>query len=71
LPGVSGEEVARAVSRKCLSVPVILLTGWSDQLRDEAKPIEGVTCVLGKPVTIKALAETIGRTVSAARGTRP
>jgi signal transduction histidine kinase/CheY-like chemotaxis protein len=63
LPGVSGEEVARAVARKCPSVPVILLTGWSDQLRDEAKPIEGVTCILGKPVTIKALADTISQTV--------
>jgi signal transduction histidine kinase/ActR/RegA family two-component response regulator len=61
LPGVSGEEVARTVARRTPRVPVILLTGWSDQLRNEAKPLEGVTCVLGKPVTIKTLADTINQ----------
>jgi hypothetical protein len=39
--------------------PVILLTGWSDQLRDEAYSLEGVTCILGKPVKLHTLASTL------------
>jgi signal transduction histidine kinase/ActR/RegA family two-component response regulator len=69
LPGVSGEEVARTVARRSPAVPVVLLTGWSDQLRNEAKPLEGVTCVLGKPVTIKTLADTISQVCPKSRVT--
>jgi signal transduction histidine kinase/CheY-like chemotaxis protein len=64
LPGMSGEEVARTVSRHSPQLPVILLTGWSDQLRDDSQPLEGVRQVLGKPVTLQTLAtalETVGR----------
>jgi hypothetical protein len=43
---------------------VVLLTGWSDQLHNEAKPLEGVTRVLGKPITIKTLAETLSELCS-------
>jgi signal transduction histidine kinase/CheY-like chemotaxis protein len=59
LPGMSGEEVARSVARQSPETPVILLTGWSGQLRDEGEPLEGVTCVLGKPVKLQTLAHTL------------
>jgi CheY-like chemotaxis protein len=55
LPGMSGEEVARAIAGKSPATPVILLTGWSHQLREAGKPLEGVSRVLGKPVTLEAL----------------
>ncbi|TMQ32488.1 MAG: response regulator [Planctomycetota bacterium] len=57
LPGMSGEEVARAIAQQAPGMPVILLTGWSNQLRDEAKNIQGITRVLGKPVTLDALSK--------------
>jgi signal transduction histidine kinase len=59
LPGASGEEVARSVARLSPNTPVILLTGWSDQLRDQSQPLEGVTCILGKPVKLQTLAGTL------------
>jgi signal transduction histidine kinase/CheY-like chemotaxis protein len=59
LPGVSGEEVARTVARRSPETPVILLTGWSDQLRDEAQPLEGVARILGKPVKLNTLASAL------------
>jgi signal transduction histidine kinase/CheY-like chemotaxis protein len=59
LPGASGEEVARTVSRAAPGTPVVLLTGWSDQLKDESQSLEGVTRILGKPITLKALDATL------------
>src|SRR5262249_9611178 len=59
LPGASGEEVARAIAKQNPQTPVVLLTGWADQLHAEAKPLEGVARVLGKPVTIQSLQDTL------------
>jgi CheY-like chemotaxis protein len=59
LPGISGEELARTIARKSPATPVILLTGWSSQLKDEAQSLPGVTNILGKPITISTLSSSI------------
>jgi len=59
LPDLSGEEVARTVAERSPGTPVVLLTGWADQIVNEARPMPGVSQVLGKPVTIERLAETL------------
>jgi signal transduction histidine kinase len=59
LPGGSGEDVARAVVRQSPRTPVILLTGWSSQLQNDEQQVEGVAQILGKPVTLKALADAL------------
>jgi signal transduction histidine kinase/CheY-like chemotaxis protein len=59
LPDINGEEVARQVVARSPQTPVILLTGWADQVKSEAKPVAGVKHVLGKPVTLSTLASTL------------
>jgi CheY-like chemotaxis protein len=59
LPGISGEDVARSVVESSPDTPVVLLTGWADQLRAEADSLVGVTRILSKPVTLDALAKTL------------
>ncbi len=59
LPGVSGEEVARLVAQRAPATPVVLLTGWADQVRAERGSLEGVACILGKPVTLDTLGATL------------
>jgi CheY-like chemotaxis protein len=59
LPGASGEELARAVADKAPGTPVVLLTGWADQLQGDAGVMEGVTRILSKPVTMQTLAATL------------
>ncbi len=63
LPDISGEEVVRAVTARAPGIPILLLTGWADQIGNEARAVPGVSRVLGKPVTIERLAETL-RTLS-------
>jgi signal transduction histidine kinase len=64
LPGMSGEELAQTIARKSPATPVILLTGWSSQLKDEAQPLAGVTNILGKPITIGTLSSSIAAVCS-------
>jgi CheY-like chemotaxis protein len=59
LPDINGEEVARQIVARSPQTPVILLTGWADQVKSEAKPVAGVKHVLGKPVTLSTLASTL------------
>lgn len=59
LPGMSGAELARTVQQRAPGTPVVLLTGWGEQLQAENRQIEGVVEILAKPVTIKKLATTL------------
>src|SRR5262249_9038884 len=59
LPGVRGEEVAREIARRKPGTPVVLLTGWAEQIKADPKPMEGVTKVIGKPITLQSLANAL------------
>jgi CheY-like chemotaxis protein len=59
LPGINGEELARQVSERSPQTPVVLLTGWADQIKSETKPVAGVKHILGKPVTLSSLANAL------------
>jgi CheY-like chemotaxis protein len=64
LPGVSGLEVARQVSRQHPGTPVILVTGWSTPLRAEELAEAGVTEVVNKPFRIEQLTAVVRAVVS-------
>jgi signal transduction histidine kinase/CheY-like chemotaxis protein len=59
LPGMNGEEVARAISQRAPGTPVILLTGWADQIDAGIRKVAGVSRVLAKPIKLNTLAETL------------
>jgi signal transduction histidine kinase len=59
LPGVSGEEIARQIAERAPEVPVVLLTGWADQMKADKKLVPGVKYILAKPITLSTLANTL------------
>lgn len=63
LPDGSGEEVVRTAARLRPGTPVVLLTGWADQM---ARKPDGVARLLGKPVTLDTLARTLAEVAAAA-----
>jgi len=67
MPEVDGREVIANVRRFSPATPIILLTGWGQQVTDAAHPLQ-VDRLLGKPPRIRelraALAELTGRRVT-------
>jgi signal transduction histidine kinase/CheY-like chemotaxis protein len=65
LPGPNGEEMARRVAERSPPTPVVLLTGWADQLHADKRSIPGVSRILAKPVTLDTLAAALAGVVPA------
>jgi signal transduction histidine kinase len=65
MPEMNGEQTARFIKQVNHDIPVILLTGFSGQIDDNAKPAE-VDVVLNKPITLETLRRTISKVVYAA-----
>jgi PAS domain S-box-containing protein len=61
MPGLDGWEVARQVKLHAPTLPVILLTGWADQLQANGDGPTGVDLILAKPVSLEQLRGAIGR----------
>jgi signal transduction histidine kinase len=63
LPGANGEEMARRVAARSPATPVILLTGWADQLQAEKRSLSGIARILSKPVTLETLGSTLASVI--------
>jgi signal transduction histidine kinase/CheY-like chemotaxis protein len=59
LPDGSGEEMARRVAASSPGTPVVLLTGWAEQLLAENRSIPGIARILSKPVALDTLAAAL------------
>jgi PAS domain S-box-containing protein len=63
MPGMSGWEVASAIKAKDPRVPVIMLTGWGDQLPRELIESSGIDRVVAKPVGFEELMGVISAVI--------
>jgi len=59
LPGPSGWDVSRAVKERAPDMPVVLMSGWDIDGKDEEITKSGISRVLTKPVAMKDLLSTI------------
>jgi signal transduction histidine kinase len=59
MPGLTGTQLAKAVKEKSRGTPVILLTGFGDDMRSGGENPEGVDCILAKPVSASDLRSAI------------
>lgn len=59
MPDMTGWELARAVKQRRPAVPVVLMTGWGEQLDDASADLRHVTRVLSKPVRAATLRDLI------------
>lgn len=61
MPGMDGNEVARALKQISPATPLIMLTGWGAQLNAETGGAQPVDAVLPKPPNLELLVSTIRR----------
>jgi signal transduction histidine kinase len=64
MPGMNGAQLAAALKVIAPHVPVILLTGFGDEMQAEKNRPQGVDLVLGKPVTNTDLRQAIFQVTS-------
>jgi nitrogen-specific signal transduction histidine kinase/CheY-like chemotaxis protein len=62
MPGMTGERLTAELARIRPQLPVILCTGYFEQVRDKPLPAAIKECIL-KPVTMGKLAETVRRVI--------
>jgi CheY-like chemotaxis protein len=68
MPGMNGLELARWITGIRPGVPVVMLTGYIDDLPQEEILAAGVTTLLGKPATARELVTAIARALETADG---
>jgi len=66
MPGISGEQLARAIAEKSPQTPVILLTGFGEEMHATRKNPGDINLVVSKPVSIADLRAAIHRVLSGA-----
>ena len=59
MPEVSGWDVARAIKSRLPGLPIVLMTGWGDQVVKEASQRGLVDRVLGKPFPLEEILRVI------------
>ncbi len=59
MPDMSGWEVTRRIRERDPAVPVVLVTGWGNQIGVEEAREQGVSRVLAKPFTVQKVTSAI------------
>lgn len=59
MPGMRGDELARALRAQDPDLPVLYLTGYSDQLFKDRAQLWANETFVDKPVTVQALQEAV------------
>jgi signal transduction histidine kinase/ActR/RegA family two-component response regulator len=67
MPGVSGWDVARAVKARRPGTPVVMVTGWREQINPAEAAREGVDHLLAKPFRRDEVRETIATALASSR----
>jgi len=61
MPGMSGDQLAKQLREFRPQVPIVLLTGFADIIRQTGETVENIDEVLGKPVSQTTLREVVAR----------
>jgi len=59
MPDMTGWDLARAIRAKDPAVPIILLTGWGEQMAGETEAAHLVNQIIGKPIRLEELQAAI------------
>lgn len=64
MPAMNGDQLAATVKRVAPGVPIILLTGWGDHMRQIGEKPESVDLIVSKPVSIVELRRAVAQAIS-------
>jgi CheY-like chemotaxis protein len=61
MPGLNGTQLAVAIKAVCPDTPVILLTGFGDEMQASGQSPEGIDLVVSKPISQADLRRAVAR----------
>ncbi|MDA7631579.1 response regulator [Verrucomicrobia bacterium] len=61
MPHVNGAQLTRAIRQRDWNGPIIMITGFADQIKSQSSQPEGISALLGKPVNYLELRETVSK----------
>ena len=61
MPGMTGVDLARAIREVRTDIPIILSSGYADEVPEETLKALGIVEVLPKPFQMQALGEAVAR----------
>ncbi|MEK7866981.1 MAG: CHASE domain-containing protein [Planctomycetota bacterium] len=67
MPELTGTQLAAAIKSAAPTKPVLLLTGWGEQMQAAGEQPAGVDRIINKPVSLSALLDAVGELVARAR----
>jgi len=67
MPGMTGSELIREIRKVRSDIPVVVCTGYSDLLEEDAAEDLGIDAILMKPVLRRELAETVRSVLDAGK----
>lgn len=67
MPEMTGTQIAAAIKSAAPKKPILLLTGWGEQMLAAGEHPAGVDRVLNKPVTLSGLLDAVGELVARTR----
>ena len=59
MPGMTGLELAAQLQKIRSDLPIIIMTGYGENITDETQRHYHINHIIGKPVMVKELAVTI------------
>jgi CheY-like chemotaxis protein len=69
MPGMGGFELARAIKKDHAALPVVMLTGYAELMRQNGESVREIDALVGKPFTRQELVAALA-VVTNARATR-
>jgi len=64
MPGMSGWDVVEAIKQRSPRTPVVLITGWGDQLDSQKMKVSRVDSVIAKPFKFEDIRRTLSKAIS-------
>jgi CheY-like chemotaxis protein len=63
MPGMNGDQLAASIHQHSPDTPIIMLSGFGDQLNETNELPEGVSLVVSKPLTLGVMRDALSRIV--------
>lgn len=64
MPGMKGDELAKAIKHQAPEQPVVLITAYAEMLKSDENTLQGVDFIISKPFLLENLREAIEKTTA-------